>query len=723
MPIGNIGSRMAGTYATLSQNERADENQQMKKEDWELNRPLRQATSQLATAKTEDALLARDVDATSYGDNYGENYNYGLELKRRLDEQRNLKNMEMQMKALKSANKMANISADMADQHMITYGVDGNERDLSKIALHTSGNGQPSQDGFYTVGPYNMRNVRPENMSARQRAEMDRIRAERQKRVDAGIYKEETFADGVKRYVNSVSNDVIGQDIWLEDDKGKLYTPEHIKMVTGQTERASRKYQSTTPKSQVENTTSETTQPGTPSTTSGTTQPSTPSTQTTGTEEEAPVNLPPQPTDTMQTPVPGQEAQPATKQETTDIGQMYTDYEVQNPGFTKEMEKVTEKINTYPEGTAGAELINVLGAKGPEVDLRIKKAIEMYPTELEGMTPDQFASFLNKETTAAPATVSQAKEQTPLVDRLSTYVTDFISQAENNANKPKGAQKANADQQHFMAIASRPGEIEKAIADGVTSEKELHDWVKQTGKFKPMTASEKKVQVENELSDKMIDQVYSVGEDGQNKFDTAKYASMDAKEAMRAQNRLGKPSDLKEIEKQYQGAEEWYKVKDTIMSVSDKRLKLSEIGDSLGTMSDKWFGTFWDGDDGAYRFGQLEATMGKAVANQVKLMSGTAASDKERATILRYMFGDKGVSQEAFMGAISGYTKMVEDKLPTQAKLAFSKGGYMIGRDFSRLYEMNKGKSDVRPPKVEGKEETRLERLKRLKEERMKEGN
>ncbi len=709
MPFGDMGSKSARNQIARDQNDRAQESHDIKIDEFNKNAPIREQTRELAYAQNNDALLAHDADATSYGDEY----NYGLELKRRLDEKRYYDNLATQMKAMKHANKAANISADMSDQAVIKYGVSGSDKDLSKVALHTSGNGQPNEQGFYQVGPYAMRPVRPENMSARQRQEMDRLRQNRQERLKAGIYKEETFADGVKRFVNGVSNEVFGQDIWLEDDQGKVYTPEHIKMITGQAERASSAYQATTPKAKV---TPETKTDADGDTDFG---------KETPTEEKAEggqgnvqQEIPEQPTDNSQMETPLVPEASASKPEVEDIGQKYADYEAQNPSFRKDMDKVTETVQSFPEGTAGAGMIKGIGLKGPEMDLKIKEAVEKYPTELANMSPEQFQKFYNEQNTAAPTTLKEAKEKEPLEERLGNFVSNYISQAENNANKPKGAQKADDRQMKFMEVANQPGMIQKAIKEGVTDEQELQDWVEKKGKFKPKTATQLKDEETMNISNNMIDVAYPKTDDEKTngRFSTASLAKLSPKDAMKAQLKLGKPSDLKDMEKAYQGAEEWYNVRNTILSVSDKRLKLSEIGDSLATMSDKYFATFWDGDDGSFRFAQLEATMGKAVANQVKLMSGTAASDKERATILRYMFGDKGVTHESFLGAISGYTKMVEDNLPNQAETAFSKKGFSIARKFSALYEKHRGKSDPRGPN--GGKETELERLKRIRAER-----
>ncbi len=140
MAYGNVGSRMVRNSIALDQNDRADSTQEMREEDWRKDAPIRDANRVAAG----DQLLARDADASSYGNEY----NYALELKRRNDQERNMKLALAQTKMMKNAAQASKVSAPAADSAMIQYGVDGSDSSLSKVAQHTSGSGRPNGDGY-----------------------------------------------------------------------------------------------------------------------------------------------------------------------------------------------------------------------------------------------------------------------------------------------------------------------------------------------------------------------------------------------------------------------------------------------------------------------------------------------------------------------------------------------------------------------------------------------
>ena len=278
MPIGNIGSRGVQSYIALDQNERANSNQDMREEDWRKDQPIRDVSRQSA----ENTLSAMDADAVSYGDKYG----YAMELKNRNDQKRNLAMLTAQNKAMASAAKAANLSAPNADTASVQYGLTGAVKDLSTVALHTSGSKEPNGAGFYQVGPMQYRPIQHANMTEKQRQDFDRIQENRKSRVEDGTYSLETFADGVKKYVNKATGNIFRDDVWVEDPKGGVYSSEHINMVTGQSRRAGENQRATTKSSDVPTTSSNATTSATPSTTTNT------STSTTTNGEPEPISDP-----------------------------------------------------------------------------------------------------------------------------------------------------------------------------------------------------------------------------------------------------------------------------------------------------------------------------------------------------------------------------------------------------------------------------------------------
>ncbi len=684
MPIGNIGTRMVNNYATIDQTLRARSNQEMKEEDWTRDKPIRDVKRTVA----QDMLLTRDADVVTSGGKY----NYALELKRRNDTERQNKWMLDQAKAYKLAGDQANLNVAGADAAMIRYSTDPSNENLSEIARHTSGSGQ-AREGFYQVGPYPMRRVHVANMTPGQRQEMDRIQQNRDARVQGGVYKEETFMDGVKRFVNTVSNEVFDQDVWLEDDKGKLYTPEHIKAFTGQANRSKSQYQSTQK------------QPSVPKKIVKKPQPQ----QTPSVEKETKITSPKVP-----------EVKPMSEKSHDELAIEYGDYLEKDKTFLKRSNETITKLKKSPPGSAGATLADEIGTQGPKVDEFIINAVEKYPNELKRMSSEEFIKFYNsrhikaetnKDTiTNTDGTTTSKKE---LSSNLQEELTAYINMKETSANLPKGAQKANKDQQDFMIRASTDGAIDKAIAEGVTTFNELKDWTLKKGRFKQKTGQQLVKEDEKGLRKHMIAQAYSPNSEGKEHFNIDKFSKMKPSETVLAQQTIGKNSDFKEDIKLLKGVKGWYSNRKKILEFMDNRIEYAEPNKMMDIIGDKWLSSDFDegSKKGAEVYGALVSLMGKTVADEVKLMSGTAASDKERAGILRYMFGDSGTSRSYAEGAMEGYSIATYNKLKPAAIVAFGKGGYDIARELSVLHEQYK---DDNISKKSKKKESLLERAKRI---------
>ncbi len=700
MGYGNVGSRMVRNKVALDQNDRAERNQRMSEEDWERDKPIRDAKRVTAY----DQVLARDAEATSYGDEY----DYALSMKNKNDEIYQSKMMLAQAKAMKMAGANANINAPMADAAMIQYGVDGSDQSLGRVSQHTSGSDQPDGDGYYSVGPMNVKSIAPANMTTRQRADMDRIRANRQSRVEAGVYKEETMMDGVKRLVNTVSNEVFGTDIWLTDKKGKVYSPEHLKMITGQPERAAAGYNATTPQSSGE------TQPTSEQPSQIPSTQTQPSTQTEETEIQA-EDL--EPIDESAQAEGVGTTVPETDVQTTDTGidpiEETADYDEQ---YDKMPAEWNDKINTTvaslqttkpKEGTAAADALNMLTSSsyGPEMDTELMKAYEQFPEEMTTMSSEDFGEFYKEKVVREPSTVKEAaKTETtdgdPRMD-LIEYRDKYIAEKEHNANAGKGRrQLADGKERNFMSVTNQQGAIDRAIKAGVESPEDLHNWVNKTGKFKPTTAKERRDTKKEKISDDIMDRIYPKNnETGKSEFSMEETANLDPKEAAIAQQRTSKNTDLKKDRETLVAAKEWYTAKDEITKLAkEARTQYSEPLKLIDAFKGKWFGGGEEDEKQMARmYSKLSSIKGTAVANRVKLLSGTAASDKERETIMRFMFGDPNTTLEDFEGAIAGSTTMMENTLKNNIQTTANKGGFSTAQQMAKVYTDRKGEGDITP--------------------------
>lgn len=679
MGHGNMGTRAIQNYTTLSQNERAQAGEERKQEDWEKDAPLRQVKRTQATHMQ----MGMDADRASYADDY----DFAMNIKNRNDQERNMKMQLMQAKALKDANGRANINAGQADNATRQYGLSGSDKDLSNVAKHTSGNGQPDQNGYYSIGPMQMRPITTANMTPRQKQRYQQIVDNRAERVKGGAYKEETFIDGIKRFVNSVTGDVFSSDVWLEDEKGQIYSSQHINTITGQISRAGTTHQATTPQTKEE---------------------------VVETPSQPAVETPSQPTPT--TPSKSDTPLEFNQMDDTAQGKVYDDYAKANKDFMAHKDKTTISMEKMPKDSAGYKLSGELGQQGPDVDEAIISAHTKYSKEMASMKWPEFEKFYNSKETAQPAVgpdTTVINKEPELNSSLQTYIEKYTNEVTHNANLPKGVRTTpTVGEKQFMSIMNSPENLETAIKAGVTNERELHEWVEGKGKFKPLSPTEVGKQENRKTINSLVDRAYIKNDKGVKSFSMKSVADMDQSELSKAQMKLGKNTDLKKLNDAYNNTEAWYSSRDMILKNSSKRMELAKIGKSVALQSDKWLGTMFDGEDGASRYAELQAVMGKTVANQVKLMSGTAASDKERASIIRYMFGDAGVTEASFKAAMKGYSQVLHAGIPAQTEQAFNSKGFLVANKFARLHQKYKDEYKDGSKNSLGGKKTRLQMLK-----------
>lgn len=679
--FSNIGSNTIRNYTALSQNERAQE-------QFDANANFRE----LKSTQAGTALEVEQINQVMNNSKYGHKYGHAMELKNQNDRDRAFKEMEQEAKLAKQMANTAKINRTTSDQASLEVGLQGTQRSLEDMARATSGQERPDPDGYSSIGPVNVRYIQPQNMTPTQVAAMDRIKGNREARVQDGVYGEETFADGVKRYVNKASNEVFGQDIWLEDkdNPGEIYSPEHLKMITGQPVRAAKQYQTTTPQGDAETEITSPTDPTAESTTEGPLtegQPAPTPTETPSTE--------------ITTETPSTETPSTLSEDGYDLSpenvKRYKDYAAQNPDFQDGFETKRTIAKNAKEGTASSAMMDVLGRKGPEVDQFVMDLYDKYPEEMNNMQLADFEAFVNEQETAAPATkdavkAEPKKETTGQTRReLVDYVSALTAQTSNNANIGKGAMKPSDKEEYFLNQTNDPETITRALEAGVTNPMELHDFVEGKGKFKAMTAKEKSdLELRKEktgVDDKVFDK-----ETG--KFSIENLSKLTDRETSTLQRRHGKNTDLKDDQKEYSGHENWFKSRDEIIKLRNSRYTAEKLGESGESFIKKYIGDTAGEKEVAKLHGKLTALLGSTVADQIKILSGTAASDKERANILRFMFGDPLISEDAFIGAMQGRSQFVMNKLPNATERVYNKNGYNLARKFAQLHEKYKDEGD-----------------------------
>lgn len=330
----------------------------------------------------------------------------------------------------------------------------------------------------------------------------------------------------------------------------------------------------------------------------------------------------------------------------------------------------------------------------------------------------EFNSFLKAKEVKAPskvAAVGTAKDMTTtsdpnLFNKLSKEVAINKQNKTISANKVRGSQKATQSQQKFIAAMDDPENINKAIKDGAKSFKDLEDWVEGKGKFKQMTAKEKRDMQTSKVKDDFFNKAYIKDEkSGKSAFSVDAVANIDPKEAAKTQNQYAKNTDLKKSRETLTAAKEWFDSREEVLKIASKaRKQYNEPINLVNSFTGKWLGgSEEDKKTMTQLYAKLESITSASVANRVKLLSGTAASDKERATIMRFMFGDPKTSYADFEGALKGSTAATLIQLKNAIKPTFDSGGFGVAQTMAETYNKHKGDADIKSSKTKELSETR----------------